>query len=99
MFLLENLLVALAKIVEMVLTLYLWIIIIRAVVSWVNADPHNPIVQLLIRITEPVLAPVRRWLPLRGLGIDFSPVVVILAIVFLQTFLVRSMMHLAVALR
>jgi len=99
MFVLENLIFALAKIIDMGLTLYMWLIIGRAVVSWVSPDPYNPIVQFLHRVTEPVLAPVRRWIPMGGLGIDISPVIVIMAIYFLQQFLVRTMMQLAVHAR
>jgi len=73
----------------------MWIIIFRAVISWVNPDPYNPIVMFLHRITEPVMAPVRRWLPLRNIGIDLSPIIVILAIVFLQNFLIRSLVQFA----
>lgn len=99
MFVLENLIFALAKIIDMGLTLYMWLIIGRAVVSWVNPDPYNPIVNFLYRVTEPVLAPVRRWIPMGGLGIDISPVIVIMAIYFLQQFLVRTMMQMAVHAR
>lgn len=99
MFVLENLIFALAKIIDMGLTLYMWLIIGRAVVSWVNPDPYNPIVNFLTRATEPVLAPVRRWIPMGGLGIDISPVIVIMAIYFLQQFLVRTMMQMAVHAR
>jgi YggT family protein len=95
MFVMGNLIVALAKILDIVLTLYVWIIIAQALISWVNPDPYNPIVRFLYRVTEPVLGPVRRWLPLRGMGIDFSPIVVILVIYFLQMFLVRSMIQIA----
>ena len=99
MFVLENLIFALAKIIDMGLTLYMWLIIGRAVVSWVNPDPYNPIVNFLNRATEPVLGPVRRWIPMGGLGIDISPVIVIMAIYFLQQFLVRTMMQMAVHAR
>ena len=77
----------LARVVEYALWAYMWIIIVRALISWVNPDPWNPIVQFLIRITEPVLRPVRRRLP--PMGIDISPVIVIVAIMFLQQFVVR----------
>ena len=95
MFVLENFIIALARILDMGLTLYMWIIIFRAVISWVNPDPYNPIVMFRHRITEPVMAPVRRWLPLRNIGIDLSPIIVILAIVFLQNFLIRSLVQFA----
>jgi YggT family protein len=99
MFVLGNFFAALARIVEIALTIYTWIIVIRAVLSWVNPDPYNPIVRLLYRVTEPVMAPVRRWIPWRGLGIDLSPIVILLAIVFLQSFLVPSLMQFAYSLR
>jgi YggT family protein len=93
MFVLENFIVALAKIIDLALNVYIWIIIGRAVISWVNPDPYNPIVTFLYRATEPVLAPIRRLIPIRGLGIDISPIIVIMIIYFLQTFLVKTMMQ------
>jgi len=99
MFMISNLLIALAKILNIVLTFYMWIIIGRAIVSWVNPDPRNPIVRFLHSATEPVLYPIRRRLPMNMGGIDFSPVIVILAIVFLQSFLVRSLLELAGSIR
>jgi YggT family protein len=98
MFILGNLLIAIAKVLDIALSIYMWIIIIRALVSWVNPDPYNPIVRFLISATEPVLYPIRKRLPLLG-GIDFSPVVAILAIIFVQTFLVQSLMQLGISLR
>jgi len=95
MFVLSNFVIALARIVDIVLTLYMWIIIFRAVISWVNADPYNKIVIFLYRATEPVLRPVRRILPLRNVGIDLSPIIVILVIIFLQYFLVETIIELA----
>jgi len=99
MFIAGNLLNALATILDIALTAYMWIIIIRAVISWVNPDPWNPIVQFLYRVTDPVLRPIQRMLPMRGLGIDFSPLVVILAIIFIQKFLIASLTELAWRLR
>lgn len=99
MFLLANLIEALAKILDVALSLYTWVIIIRALLSWVNPDPYNAIVRFLYRATEPVLRPVRRWIPFRNFGIDLSPVIVILAIMFLQYFLVPSLIQLAFKLR
>lgn len=98
MFVLGNFMVALAKVIDIVLTIYMWIIIFRAVISWVNPDPYNQIVIILYRITEPVLGPIRRLLPMRNTGIDFSPVIVILVIVFLKYFLVETMLQLAARL-
>jgi YggT family protein len=99
MFVLENLIFALAKIIDIGLTIYMWVIIGRALISWVNPDPYNPIVTFLYRATEPVLAPIRRWIPLRGMGIDISPIIVILVIYFLQMFLVKTMIQLTTSLR
>jgi YggT family protein len=95
MFILGNLLVALASVIGLVLNLYMWIIIARAVISWVNPDPYNPIVRFLYGITDPVLLAVRRRLPLHFGGIDFTPIVVILAIMFLDQFVVESLKDLA----
>ncbi|MEE9153794.1 MAG: YggT family protein [candidate division NC10 bacterium] len=94
MFILANLLSAVAQLLGIALNIYMWVIIGRAIISWVNPDPYNPIVQFLHRATEPVLQPVRRALPMTW-GIDFSPVVVILAIMFLNRFLVVSLQELA----
>ncbi len=77
----------------------MWIIIVRALLSWVNPDPYNPIVQFLNSITEPVLYRVRQLIPMSGMGIDFSPIIVILAIVFLQSFVVQSLGALALRLQ
>ena len=99
MFIAGNLLNALATILDIALTAYMWIIIIRAIVSWVNPDPWNPIVQFLYRATDPVLRQIQRMLPMKGWGIDFSPLVAILAIIFIQKFLVASLSELAWRLR
>ena len=99
MFLVGNFIEAVARILDIGLTIYMWIIIIRAVISWVNPDPYNVIVQFLYRATEPVLYRVRQWLPFGNTGIDFSPVIVILVIIFLQSFLIRSLFQLTVQFR
>ena len=99
MFLFSNLLLAVARLLELVLWAYFWIIIARAVLSWVNPDPFNPIVRFLYRETEPVLRPIRRRMPMMQMGLDLSPMLVILAIYFLQAFLVESLRDLAVSLR
>jgi YggT family protein len=95
MFLFANLLEAVAAILNLLLTLYMWVIIARAVISWVNADPYNPIVRFLYNATEPVLERVRRAIPFYPGGIDISPIVVFVAITFLQRFLVQSLYDLA----
>ncbi len=95
MFLFANLLGAVAYVLETVLTIYMWIVIARALISWVNPDPYNPIVRFLYNATEPVLYRVRRTVPAIAGGIDLSPLIVILGIMFLQTFLVRSLYDVA----
>lgn len=96
MFLFENFLEGLATVLGIVLTAYFWIVIISALLSWVNPDPYNPIVRALRTLTEPVFYRIRRWLPFVMVGgFDLSPIVVLLAIQFLQVFLVRSLVQLA----
>ena len=92
---LGNLIILVANVINIGLTVYMWVIIIRALISWVSPDPYNPIVRFLYRVTEPVLRPVRRILPIGGMGIDFSPLIVILVIYFLRIFLVRILIQLA----
>lgn len=91
----RNLLVAVATILDWVLWGYMWVLIIRALLSWVNPDPYNPVVRALYAITEPVLSFLRRKFPLMAGSIDFSPVVAILVIVFLQRFVVRTLIDVA----
>lgn len=99
MFVIANLLTAIAQVLDYLLWVYMWILIGRVIVSWVNADYHNPIVRFLYAATEPVLDPVRRRMPLTAGGLDLSPLLVWIAIVFLQRFLVRSLYDLAFTLR
>ena len=73
---------AVAEVLNYVLEAYKWIIIARAVLSWVNPDPYNPIVRFIYNVTEPVLGRIRRSIPVYFGGIDFSPIVVFLAIIF-----------------
>jgi len=99
MFTVANLVEVIARILDIGLTLYMWIVIIRALLSWVNPDPYNPIVRFLYRATEPVLRPIRRLIPMGNIGIDISPVIVILVIIFLQKFVVQSMIEFAFRLK
>jgi len=98
MFLLANLLIAIAKILDILLTIYTWIIIAQAIISWVHPDPYNPIVRFLYAVTEPVLRPIRRHLPISWGGFDFSPLLILLAIIFLQEFLIKSLIQLGLRL-
>lgn len=95
MFIFSNFLNSIASLIDFILSAYTWIVIGRAIVSWVSPDPYNPIVRFLHEATEPLLARIRRCLPLYGGGIDFSPVILILAVIFLRSFLVPTIHHLA----
>ena len=97
MFIIANFLNAVAIILHYVLTIYMWIIIARAVLSWVNPDPSNPIVRFLYVSTEPVLYRIRRAVPLPYIGLDFSPIIVFI-IIFLDSFLVRTLQEIAMRL-
>jgi YggT family protein len=95
MLILANLFEAVAVVLNFALTVYMWIIIAGAVLSWVNPDPYNPIVRFINTSTEPVLYQIRKRLPVNFGGIDISPVVVLMAIMFLQTFVVNTLHGLA----
>lgn len=100
MFILANFISAVAQVLEVLLTIYWWILLVRALISWVNPDPYNPIVVFLQRATEPVLEPIRRLVPPERLGgIDLSPLIAMLAIIFIRIFLVQSLLEIAVRLR
>ena len=91
----SNFIIALAKVIDIILTVYMWIIVARALISWVNPDPYNKIVIFLYRVTEPVLRPIRKIIPRHSLPIDFAPLIVLLIIIFLQYFLVQTMIQMA----
>jgi YggT family protein len=93
MFVLKYLIIALAEVIDIVLLSYMIVIVARALISWVNPDPYNQIVVILYRLTEPILRPIRRIIPFRNVGIDFSPLIVLLVIIFLRLFLVQTMRH------
>ena len=99
MFVLGNFLYALAQVLGMVLTLYLYIGVGSAILSWVNPDPYNPIVRFLRGATEPVYRRIRRVVPLYAGGIDFTPMAVIILIVFLQSFLVDPLVQMGARLQ
>ena len=91
MILLANLLNGLAIVVDMILSTAMWMLIISALISWVNPDPFHPIVRFLHAVTQPMLKPIRRLVPPLGGRVDISPIILIIVIVFLQAFLVGSM--------
>jgi len=87
----NSLLDGLASVLGLLLTIYMWMIIIRAVISWVNPNPYNQVVRFLDRLTEPALRHVRRILPFSYGGLDFSPIILILIIIFANDFVVTSL--------
>ncbi|MBF0384944.1 MAG: YggT family protein [Candidatus Omnitrophica bacterium] len=97
MFILGNMVTALARIIDIILEALKWLIIIRALISWVNPDPYNQIVQFLQKTTDPLLAPIRKYIPMTG--IDFSPIIAFLVIYFAQIFLVSNLLEIGIRLR
>lgn len=95
MFIIGNFIKAVAIILHYVLNFYMWIVIARAILSWVNPDPYNPIVRFIHNVTEPVLYRIRSKIPVNFGGIDFSPIIIILGVIFLQNFVVNSLLRLS----
>jgi len=95
MFIFGYFLMAIAKILDLVLLFFMWIVVARAILSWVNPDPYNPIVRFIHNITEPVLYRIRTVIPTSFGGIDFSPIVVFLGVIFLRTFVVSTLFRLS----
>lgn len=91
----NNLFAAIGTVLQLALTFYMWVIIARAILSWVSPDPYNPIVRFIHNITEPVLRPIRSKIPSSFGGVDLSPLIVILGIIFLQKFIVGTLFGMA----
>ncbi len=89
----DNLLTVVGQILHIGLNVYLWIIVIGALISWVNPDPFNPVVRFLRRVTDPLFFWLRRNIPLIVSGIDFSPVIAIVLITFIDNAFVPSLME------
>ncbi len=99
MFVFGNVVLGVARVLGVLLNIYMWVIIIRAVISWVNPDPYNPIVQFLTRVTEPVLQPLRRLIPVWKIGVDLSPLIAILLIYFLELAVVDTLVRIGQSMR
>jgi len=95
MIVLSTLIEAIAQLLHMVISIYIWVIIIAALISWVKPDPYNPIVQTLYRLTEPAYAVVRKYIPTVIGGIDLSPIIIILGLQFFDLFIVKILFQLA----
>ena len=98
MFVIGNIISGIAEVLDVVLNIYMWVIIIRALLSWVSPDPYNPIVQVLTRLTEPVLRPIRKIVPPHKVGIGLSPLIAALIVVFLRAALIKTLYRLAVSM-
>lgn len=94
MFVIGNLLLALAHVLDPLLTILMWLVVIRALLSWVNPDPYNPLVRILYSLTDPLLNFIRIRLPLRIYPLDLSPIILILFIIFLKYFLISTLIRL-----
>ncbi len=96
-----NVLFGIASVLDMFLQVYMFIVLGRVIISWVNADPYNPIVRILMRATEPLFRKLRRYLPfLRNVGgLDFTPLVALGIIYFLQYALVANLFDYARSLK
>ena len=100
MFVLSNLFAASASLLSVILTILYWLILIRALISWVNPDPYNPVVQFLHKTTEPILYPIRKMIPIQmGIGIDIAPIIAFLILIFLRSFLVKTLLDISFRLR
>lgn len=99
MIILANLMLAVGRILDMLLSIMIFIVIARAVISWVNPDPYNPIVRFLSSATDPLLRPLRRYIPPLGGGIDVTPIVLILILYFLEFALVQTILDYAMQLK
>jgi len=99
MFIIGNFFLAAAYILNTLLTIYMWIVIASALISWVNPDPYNPIVRFLHAVTEPALRPIRKIIGYRLGVIDISPMIVILIILFVKYFLIQSLIDFAYKLK
>lgn len=96
MFVIDILLTEVWRVVSWLLTIYTWVVIAAVLVTWVNADPWNPVVRFLRRVTEPVFARIRRWLPFVVIGgLDLSPLVLLIAIQFADRVITRAIWQLA----
>lgn len=98
MYIIGYFILAVAKVLDIVLIAYMWVVIARAVLSWVNPDPFNPIVRFIQNVTEPVLYQIRSRIPVNFGGIDVSPIVVFAGIIFLRTFVVNSLNQMALSM-
>lgn len=94
MFVVENIIFAIAQVLLTIIKIYFWIVIAAAVASWIRFDPYNQLVRVLYALTEPVFYRIRKWMPFTyAMGIDFSPIVVIIILQLIENIVVRSLLQ------
>ncbi len=98
MYIIGYFIMAVAKVLDIILIAYMWVVVARAVLSWVNPDPFNPIVRFIHNVTEPLLYQIRTRIPINFGGMDLSPIVVFAGIIFLRTFVVNSLHQMALSM-
>ncbi|MBI5417093.1 YggT family protein [Candidatus Poribacteria bacterium] len=98
MFIIGNLINAIAYILSYLLGLYNLLIVIRAALSWVSADPYNPIVHFIVTVTEPFLSLIRTFIPMRRIGFDISPIIAFGILVFIDKFFIATLFDIAIRL-
>ncbi len=97
MLILANLIYALATVLNISISILIFLIFFRALIGWVNADPYNPLVQFLYKTTEPMLGPLRRILPVSfRTGIDISPIAAFLILIFIRLLIVNTLIDLSI---
>ncbi len=99
MFVFGNLFSTIAHILDILLEVYLWVVIVRAILSWINPNPYNPLVRIIYGLVDPVTYRISRFFPTRIGMIDIAPFILLLIIIFLQKFIVRTLFDLAIRMR
>ena len=99
MFVFGNLFSTIAHILDILLEVYLWVVIVRAILSWINPNPYNPLVRIIYGLVDPVTYRISRFFPTRIGMIDIAPFMLLLIIIFLQKFIVRTLFDLAIRMR
>ena len=95
---LSTLFTAIANILSIIVNVYTWIVIAAALISWVKPDPSSPVVQLLYKLTDPIYSFIRRYIKTEFNGIDFAPLIVLLALQLIDQFLIRLLFVFAASL-
>lgn len=98
MFIFGNVILGVAEVLDWILLAYMWVIIMRALISWVDPNPYNPIVRVLATVTEPALRPIRKLVPPHRVGIDLSPMIAVLILIFLRIAVVKTLLRIGTSM-